>query len=116
MKTVRYKTVTKGNTAQIIHKDYGDRFRHAIFPGDDEAISKIYRESMYMRRKGLDITVDHVVPLYHPRVCGLHVSYNLQLLMRSENSAKGSKINLHEESTRLFKELVIKGLASHAKR
>jgi 5-methylcytosine-specific restriction endonuclease McrA len=116
MKTVRHKTKMKGNTAAIIHREYGDRFRHALFPGDEEAVSIIYRRSMSMRRKGLDITVDHVVPLYHPRVCGLHVSWNLQLLMRSENSEKGSKINLHAESTKLFEELMLKGLASHAKR
>ena len=40
-----------------------------------------------------NLTVDHIIPITSPFVCGLHVSWNLQYLTRSENSKKGNRIN-----------------------
>ncbi len=40
------------------------------------------------RLRGL--TVDHIVPLHHPLVCGLHVEHNLQLLPEAANTRKGN--------------------------
>lgn len=41
---------------------------------------------------GLDIHVDHVIPLQGRAVCGLHVHNNLQLLTASQNSQKGNRL------------------------
>jgi hypothetical protein len=41
------------------------------------------------RRWGFE--VDHVVPLQHPSVCGLHVWANLQVLSKEENSRKRNR-------------------------
>jgi len=39
------------------------------------------------------MTVDHIIPITSPIVCGLHVSWNMQYLTRSDNSKKGNRFN-----------------------
>jgi len=53
---------------------------------DIDAISEAYQEAQY---HGLH--VDHIVPLRGKTVCGLNVWENLQLLTKSQNSAKGNR-------------------------
>ena len=39
-----------------------------------------------------DLTVDHIIPITSPIMCGLHVSWNMQYLTRSANSKKGNSL------------------------
>lgn len=40
---------------------------------------------------GVAHEVDHIVPLRHAKVCGLHVAANLQVITRAANKSKGNK-------------------------
>lgn len=55
-----------------------------------EPIAEIYREAERRRAAGEDVVVDHVVPLRHPLVCGLHWHGNLEIVERLANARKSN--------------------------
>lgn len=52
---------------------------------DKRAMKRMYRIA---KRTGK--TVDHIVPLSNPIVCGLHVPWNMQIIPRDENMQKSN--------------------------
>lgn len=50
-----------------------------------KAIALIYRQAKAFGRE-----VDHIIPLRHPHVCGLHVEDNLRIATTRENSNKSN--------------------------
>lgn len=59
---------------------------------DPAAIALIYAQAEQFRALGLDVDVDHVIPLQGKTVCGLHVANNLRVCLASDNRSKGNKL------------------------
>jgi hypothetical protein len=56
---------------------------------DLQAIMAIYLEAERLTKQtGVPHEVDHIIPLKHPLVCGLHVASNLRVITEAENVRK----------------------------
>ena len=58
---------------------------------DLDAIKGMYQLATIFNRTGINLQVDHIVPLQGKTVCGLHSEANLQLMSATENISKGNR-------------------------
>lgn len=83
-----YKNNT-GRALFLLNKRRAAKLRATPSWVDDKPIAEIYAEAdRQTELTGIHHVVDHIVPLQGNGVCGLHVSWNLQILTKSENSSK----------------------------
>ena len=65
------------------------------FEQERERIEALYvQASQLSESTGIPHDVDHIVPLQHPRVSGLHCLANLQILPRRENQSKNNRFDV----------------------
>ena len=70
---------------------------------DDAAVREIYEIAVRISAEtGIKHQVDHVIPLIHPEVCGLHVQENLEVIPAIENLRKSNSFGREAEEWRLM--------------
>ena len=47
---------------------------------------------------GIKYEIDHIIPIVHDKVCGLHVPANVQILTKKQNRAKASRFDQEKQS------------------
>lgn len=63
-----------------------------LFPGQRELILSVYALRDQLREAlGVELQVDHIIPLAGKRRCGLHCYENLRITTARENASKGNK-------------------------
>jgi hypothetical protein len=73
--------------------------RSQAFPkwANREKMNAIYREARRLEKEdGIQRHVDHIIPLVHPLVSGLHCEFNLEILKAAENMAKHNHFEIEE--------------------
>lgn len=55
-------------------------------------LRSIYSDAREFRAAGLDVQVDHIVPIRSKVVCGLHVPANLRVILTKANQRKGNRV------------------------
>ena len=84
----------KDNAARVNAKNAFRKARKLIATpswASQQAINGMYELAAIFNRTGINLHVDHMVPLQSELVCGLHCEANLQLLLASDNTSKGNR-------------------------
>jgi hypothetical protein len=95
---VQYRAKNRDKTIASNAKRRSERLNALASWADLTKIRMFYQHAQEMQRStGNRYAVDHIVPLKHPFVCGLHVESNLRVIGFSENSVKGNQFIPYSE-------------------
>ena len=89
----RYRTQEK---YKILNLTKAAERRRAICKwANKERVKSFYIQARYMTKTtGIAYVVDHIVPIKHRLVCGLHNEFNLRVITDHENSVKKNSFSL----------------------
>lgn len=76
---------------QSTHRDRVVRARIPSWADPADTVKVLLEAHRRTRETGLRHSLDHIVPLNHPLVCGLHVAANLQVIPLVENLRKSNR-------------------------
>lgn len=80
--------------AYNIARKHGERLATPAW-ASHQAMGAVYKMAANLQATdGIKRHVDHIIPLKHPLVCGLHCEANLQVLPAHENMAKHNKFQV----------------------
>lgn len=82
------KNKGKVNSYRAKRRAYKKQATPSWYDDDKLNILAIYEEASLIRSTGVNVEVDHIIPLKNDIVCGLHCSANLQIITREENMKK----------------------------
>ena len=73
--------------------------KRAATDRDKQALKRMRLEAQIRTiDSGVKHEVDHVIPLIHPKVCGLTTKHNLQVLTKAANRRKGARFDQDKQS------------------
>lgn len=91
----RIKAWEKANPGKVLAKAAKRRFsKLQQMPAwaDRLAIECVYEKAAEMRKEGMDVHVDHIIPLQGRNALGLHVHNNLQIISANANRRKSNSL------------------------
>lgn len=88
-----WKQANKGKVLAYTRKRQTAAMRALPRWADISAITAVYERAAFLRSIGVDVHVDHIVPLQGATVCGLHVHWNLEIVPAVDNIRKGNRLD-----------------------
>ena len=83
-KRKKFRSERKKRVRQATLKNKPDQIR----------VQEVYLEAQKLTLEtGIEHCVDHIIPLAHPDVCGLHTFANLQIMTTTQNFKKAQQFN-----------------------
>lgn len=90
-----YQKNNKSKVAARASKRRALKLSATPFWADLERIAEVFKECERISKEtGIKHHVDHIVPLKHSRVCGLHIHTNLQILSAKDNQTKSNRFEI----------------------
>ena len=90
----KWKNNNKHKVTAALAKRRALKIQATVSIVDNIEFFDVYKKSKILQEStGVIQNVDHIVPLNHPDVCGLHAPWNLQILTYSENCSKSNKFD-----------------------
>ena len=90
----RWKENNGAVVSAIVKRHRASRVINTPSWADLSIMNEIYKDAKEFRDGGLDVHVDHIVPLQGEKVCGLHVHNNLTVKLAQWNAAKGNRFSV----------------------